>query len=91
MGNHVPNFDAMPKEDIAQWYKQQTPNRSELAVHMFPGRPAGYVMAYNNLITYATLKYRAMSARESGRIEEALGFEGNCDMLYQQLPEFARW
>jgi hypothetical protein len=91
MGNHVPNFDGMVKEDIAEWYRRQSWNSGEMAAHVFPTRPEGYVLAYNNLITYATLKYRAMAAREKGEIPTSRSLEDECDVLYLKLPEYARW
>lgn len=43
------------------------------------------------LSAYANYKARAMAYRLEGRIEEALTWERECDSLYKQLPEWARW
>jgi len=40
---------------------------------------------------YAEIKIKAMQARMSGRIADALDLEIACETTYQQLPADARW
>lgn len=40
---------------------------------------------------YAMAKASAMLHRESGRIDRALEYEGECDEIYQSLPKHERW
>ena len=40
---------------------------------------------------YAANKATAMGLRLAGKIADAMTYEGICERLYNQLPEFARW
>lgn len=40
---------------------------------------------------YATLKARAMRAREAGQITLAMSIEDQCETIYNRLPEADRW
>lgn len=43
------------------------------------------------LSEYARTKALAMQERAVGRIDQALRHEHNCEVLYNDLPEGARW
>lgn len=43
------------------------------------------------LSTYMEKKASAIELRKGGQIEQALWKEEDCERLYNQLPEWARW
>ena len=91
MGNNVPNFDGMNREELSAWWKDhQRPTRTQ-AANVFPGRPRGYVRLVKDLANYACNKSVAMKCRADGKIQEAQMYEEICERIYTELPDFARW
>ena len=58
---------------------------------IFPDRPSGYVSATGTLRGYAANKATAMTCRARGDIHAAQTYETICEMLYAELPEWAKW
>ena len=87
--NDVPNLDAMDPEDLRQFAKHHAlgANASEL----FPEQRQGISGPVAVLARYAAEKACAMSARAAGHIQTAQNHERKCDVIYRELPEFARW
>lgn len=44
-----------------------------------------------SLAEYATIKASAMELCASGNVLEAARLEGNCDAIYNRLPDYAKW
>lgn len=66
--------------------------REEIAEALFPSVPYAIALqTVDQLQEYAALKCRAYDDRRCGMIRRALQWEKSCDMIYAQLPEFARW
>lgn len=61
------------------------------ALELFPDRPRGYMVATSLLSHYASNKATAMERRLRGDIQVALMYEGICERIYAQLPEYAKW
>jgi hypothetical protein len=78
-------------EDLESWASERARN-PWLAVPEAWSAWHGYdgVVAWN-LIQYARTKARAMRARISGTITDALNAESVCDCIYKRLPAWARW
>lgn len=58
---------------------------------LFPDRPKRYVSVTQDLGNYACNKAVAMRCRLEGEIQTALNYERVCEMIYESLPEWARW
>ena len=91
MGNHVPNFDGMTYDELGAWLEGRLSNSKAQAAAIFPGRPEGYVEAYDNLVFYVARKRLGMANRLEGNIQAALRHEDRADDLYKELPDYARW
>jgi len=46
---------------------------------------------FRHLATYAELKDFAIAGRREGKIERALVLEECCDLIYRNLPDWAKW
>lgn len=73
------------------WKRTSTVRPIAFARQLFPLAPSGYVRATKNLGHYAANKATAMQCRLRGEIQSALMYEGICDRIYDQLPEYAKW
>ena len=58
---------------------------------LFPDRPKGYVSATYDLANYAINKSVAIGCRLNGKIDTALKYEADCDLIYEGLPDYAKW
>lgn len=58
---------------------------------LFPDRPKRYVSVTQDLGRYACNKSCAMKLRLEGKIKNALAYEHACEILYENLPDWARW
>jgi hypothetical protein len=85
------NFDGMDPDDLRAFHDRLRQHLVAEAQKLFPDRPEGYLRAARTLKHYASNKATAMTLRLAGRINDALTYEGICERLYHQLPEFARW
>ena len=85
------NLDGIDKDEL--WHLHNLLRQHPLAEarRWFPDRPRGYLRAARTLKHYAANKATAMGLRLAGKVADALQYEGICDRLYKQLPEFARW
>lgn len=91
MGNHIPNMDATPAEDLIRWGLEHHNASPTVAAHVLPGRPADYQQTVQRLGAYAMLQAVAMSRRAAGDILLAQRIEQQLDWLYAQLPPYAQW
>lgn len=85
----IVNLDAHP-DPMTFW---GAVNRAPVKVAraIFPNHPKGYVSATKTLAAYAANISAAQSCRLRGDIPAALAYEEICDLLYDGLPEYARW
>lgn len=84
------NLDAMTCEELHRFlYSEMTERRQ--ALKWFPTRPRGYTKAAHPIRMYGISKLRAMRLRVAGDIKAALGWEDECQRIYDRLPEYARW
>ena len=89
--NAVPNFDAMTKDDLMNfWARYHRPSRKDAAA-LIGDRRAGYTNLAADLANYACNKATAMSCRLKGSIQSAQVYETHCDMIYARLPTDLRW
>lgn len=87
-----PNLDGMTSEELMSFWKETNSVRPiKKARELFPDRQENYVRITKQLGNYAANKATAMRCRSEGRIQAALTYEGICDRIYGELPEFARW
>ena len=85
------NLDATDIDDLRAFHDRLRKHLVAEARKLFPDRPQGYLRAARTLKHYASNKATAMELRLAGKINDALTYEGICDRLYSQLPDFARW
>ena len=85
------NLDSeTPKELWVFWQRANSVRPIALARQLFPNREKGYVRATKMLGCYASNKATAISCRLNGQIDSALMYEGICDRIYNELPDWAR-
>lgn len=84
-----PNLDVMGEEDLLSFYLT---HQGGFNAHLL-FRKAGTTAqsATDLLATYADSKRKAIACRREGNVDEARGWEIQCDKAYSMLPEFARW
>ena len=93
MTNYVPNFDAMYDQELWKWWqKNHNPTRQQARL-IFPTQPQDYnlIVVVRDLANYARNKSFAMGCRAVGQIKTALVYETACDVIYDRLPEYAKW
>lgn len=89
MTNNVENLDAMNASDLMMfWHKHQNGRKYKL---LFPDGGQGVIRATRDLANYAANKSAAMHVRSQGKIQDAMMYEGICERIYAQLPQFAKW
>lgn len=89
MKTNVPNLDDMTQEDLNAFINKHHKGRQYR--ELFPEGGRGTQTAAKDLYHYATNKHCAMSQRNIGNVQTALGYEGICQKIYDALPTFARW
>ena len=67
----------------------EVPNLDGLSIN--PADLYTAASVFGQLAAYAGHKADAMKHRMAGDIECATAHEKNCDRIYRQLPEWARW
>lgn len=88
----VPNLDAMERDDLFAFAARHRTGRFDFM--LFPagvGRLRERTKATQLLAKYASIKHTAMGMREEGLINTALQVEKDCELIYSQLPTWARW
>jgi hypothetical protein len=89
------NLDAMTENDLMKLWHDIHVHPVKMARQLFPkqaaGKVKGYVSAAETLGAYASNKATAMACRKRGDIQAALIYEKTCDMIYDDLPVYARW
>ncbi|MGW8177783.1 MAG: hypothetical protein ACWGQW_03200 [bacterium] len=58
---------------------------------LFPDRPKRYVSVTQDLGNYACNKSCAMGLRLDGKINNAFAYKHACEIIYKNLPDWARW
>jgi hypothetical protein len=88
----VPNLDCQWSDDLRSFAFNVHIDVAHAIGRMFPDRPESESkpVAFN-LATYASRKADSMDSRSSGNAERAIRLENQCDRLYANLPEWARW
>jgi len=86
----VPNLDAQCKDDLMSFW-QVSSRGYNMARFLFPDRPKNYIKVTAILCCYASHKAAAMGCRKEGRISGAITYENSCQMMYDDLPKWARW
>jgi hypothetical protein len=83
---------------LEQKVREQAEELAELSLKGVPNLdclPEGDYLptktALDLLADYCFNKRAAMNLRASGRIEQALAYERDCDQIYGRLPEWAKW
>ena len=85
------NLDGMDKSDLHHFIAAtRGMNKTRAAGRMFKGLPRASKVVHD-LNNYAWTKLIAMNCREIGKIDKALSYEGICERIYNDLPEYARW
>ncbi len=88
----APNLDATESGDgLFNFWRATNSNPVICARMMFPECPKGYVSATQDLGHYAANRSTAMACRKRGDINAALNYERITDIIYERLPNFARW
>lgn len=82
------NLDVMDPEALMGFWMAHRGGRNYKTLG-FSGR--GAKRAASDLACYASNKATAMNCRLRGEINTALLYEGICDSIYDNLPEFAKW
>lgn len=89
------NLDSMDVSDLKKLYrnfgKLHTPKFNKSAETLFPEKPRGYIHATYEIKRIARLLIKSKMSRLKGKIQDALKYEGEADVLYSNLPEFAKW
>jgi hypothetical protein len=89
--NNVPNMDCMDREELWEFWQRFTrPKRADARL-LFPDKPKGYIGACQDLACYASNKATAIACRQSGNIQAALTYENIADLVYDRLPNWAKW
>ncbi|MHC4299607.1 MAG: hypothetical protein ACYS7Y_20195 [Planctomycetota bacterium] len=86
------NLDGMHESELyvfAAATRGTSPRRA--ARRLFPEMPSGVLQVVRDLKNYAWNKVTAMACRSRGEIDTAIMYEGICERIYEDLPEYARW
>lgn len=94
----IPNLDCMSYGDLILFSDataRSVPEdvRMDLAFLMYPEEEdAEKAMEVLHLLhTYASNCAQAVRHRSRGEVDQALRFEARCEMIYRDLPPYARW
>lgn len=87
--SHVPNLDDMDRDDVLAFQVRHA--GGENASELFGDATPLHVDAAANLARYAYYKGDAMRMRGDGNITYALVSEAAAQLIYDALPQFARW
>lgn len=85
------NLDGENEDDLMKFWHLVSYHPIIAGRIMFPTLPACYATAASALAAYAVNKATAMTCRARGDIQAAQIYEGICERIYADLPEFARW
>lgn len=72
----VPNLDAMDLEEVGKYRHDIKDKQGEV---------------WDKIKAYANLKWQAMTYRHIGLPNTALGFEKDCDEIYQEIKAYLDW
>jgi len=85
------NLDCIPLDDLEALRDAIKAGAAQEAYRLFPSRPRGAMRAARLYGQYATLAAEAHHCRLAGKIQLALDYEAKCEVIYGQLPGFAKW
>lgn len=83
------NLDCLERVELMKFWRDYAGATN--AARLFPNKQSGYKRATADLANYAANKATAMLCRERGEVESAQTYEGICDRIYRNLPDFAKW
>jgi len=89
--DETPNFDEMDVDDLSALAREAKKNPLAFARKLFPSRPHNFTKAARLIGDYVLHKAAAVDLRKDGYITDAVRHERSCDILYNQLPKFAKW
>ena len=87
----VPNFDAMTREDLMEFWKKYHRASRKNAEALVGDRRPGYTNIAATVANYACNKAVAIRCRLEGDIQGALIYEHSADLCYDRLPADLRW
>lgn len=91
MANNVPNFDAMDREELMEfWKKYHRPSRKD-AEALIGDRRKRFTSLASTLACYASNKAAAIACRLQGNMPGAQAYELICDRVYDKLPADLKW
>jgi hypothetical protein len=86
------NLDSMPEQKLERWINELGHHsESECILNVFGFYPDGGSTSMDMVIRYSTRKLAAMKKRRLGFIEEARTLESECQCIFDQMPDYARW
>lgn len=89
--NTIPNFDAMTKDELMEfWSRYHRPTRKD-AEALIGDRRKGYTNIAATLANYACNRAVAMKCRLDGDITRAQCYEYAMDLSYDALPDDLKW
>ena len=94
----IPNLDCMAYDDLIAFSNATARSVSEsdrldLAFLMYPEEEdtERALEVLHMLHTYSTNCAQAVRHRSKGDVDQATRFESRCEMIYRDLPPYARW
>jgi len=94
----VPNLDSLGFDTLTSFANATAraipeEQRLDLAFAMYPEESdtEKALEVLHALHTYATNCAQAVRHRIKGDVDQALRFEARCEMIYRDLPPYARW
>ena len=85
------NLDALDFDELDALWRGVSDHPRRYALWLFPHRPKHYVRAARLLALYAVESLQARRYRAQGHIADALKVEERCQVIYEKLPDYARW
>lgn len=86
----IPNFDAMTQDDLRTFWSKWHGTTEKKAVELTGERKDARQIT-ETLACYAINKSCAIGLRLDGKINQALGYESDCQRIYELLPADVRW
>ena len=88
---HYSDLDTASQEQLEEAWREWEAHPATAANSFFPGFPDGRISAVLDLAQFARRKRLAVKCRLDGHIDRAMILEDQCEGIYDQLPDYARW
>ncbi len=88
---NVPNLDAMTHDALMAFWKRYHRASRRDAEDLVGDRRKGFTNIAADLANYACNKAVAMTCRLEGKVDTALGYERQADIIHSRLPFDLRW